>query len=47
MGLIKILCFRRNSEEERLVERFSGLGEDVEESSKPLLADSEGMTKYV
>ncbi|KAM3955505.1 LOW QUALITY PROTEIN: uncharacterized protein ACR2FA_010574 [Aphomia sociella] len=32
---------RRNSEEERLVNRFRGLGDDAEESSKPLLADSE------
>ncbi|XP_052748946.1 ankyrin repeat domain-containing protein 50 isoform X2 [Galleria mellonella] len=32
---------RRNSEEENLVSRFRGLGDDAEESSKPLLADSE------
>ncbi|KAL0809230.1 hypothetical protein ABMA28_011449 [Loxostege sticticalis] len=32
---------RQNSEEERLVHRFRGLGDDAEESSKPLLADSE------
>ncbi|KAJ0182869.1 hypothetical protein K1T71_000845 [Dendrolimus kikuchii] len=31
----------RDCEEERLVARFSGLGDDAEESSKPLLADSE------
>ncbi|KAF9808210.1 hypothetical protein SFRURICE_012069 [Spodoptera frugiperda] len=32
---------RRNSEEERLISRFRELGDDGEESSKPLLADSE------
>ncbi|KAJ8706276.1 hypothetical protein PYW08_010902 [Mythimna loreyi] len=32
---------RRNSEEERLISRFRDLGDDGEESSKPLLADSE------
>ncbi|XP_075988656.1 uncharacterized protein LOC142984759 isoform X2 [Anticarsia gemmatalis] len=32
---------RRNSEEERLINRFRELGDDGEESSKPLLADSE------
>ncbi|XP_060808852.1 ankyrin repeat domain-containing protein 50 isoform X2 [Amyelois transitella] len=32
---------RRDSEEERLVNRFQGLADDAEESSKPLLADSE------
>ncbi|XP_063836425.1 uncharacterized protein LOC135085583 [Ostrinia nubilalis] len=32
---------RHNSEEERLVSRFRGLGDDAEEISKPLLADSE------
>ncbi|KPJ17383.1 hypothetical protein RR48_08569 [Papilio machaon] len=35
------LTNRRNSEEERLIQRFSELGDDGEESSKPLLADSE------
>ncbi|KAL4711370.1 hypothetical protein ACJJTC_019211 [Scirpophaga incertulas] len=32
---------RHDSEEERLVNKFRGLGDDCEESSKPLLADSE------
>ncbi|CAK1592916.1 unnamed protein product [Parnassius mnemosyne] len=35
------LTNRRNSEEERLIQRFRDLGDDGEESSKPLLADSE------
>ncbi|XP_026322587.1 uncharacterized protein LOC113232164 [Hyposmocoma kahamanoa] len=32
---------RRNSDEEKLIDRFKDLGDDGEESSKPLLADSE------
>ncbi|KAI8433351.1 hypothetical protein MSG28_015396 [Choristoneura fumiferana] len=32
---------KRNSEEERLINRFQELGDDGEESSKPLLGDSE------
>ncbi|XP_068622385.1 ankyrin repeat domain-containing protein 50 [Battus philenor] len=32
---------RRNSDEDRLIQRFRELGDDAEESSKPLLADSE------
>ncbi|XP_053621795.1 ankyrin repeat domain-containing protein 50-like isoform X2 [Plodia interpunctella] len=35
------LVDRRDSDEERLIDRFKRLADDTEESSKPLLADSE------
>lgn len=44
MFLIKFFFYRRNSTEENLIQRFREMGDDGEESSKPLLADSEGMT---